>query len=636
VRATLPTLPNLNLAERHLPSELTQRTVQLEVNPPDRNAAWRDPVSLEIPAVQWWQSPECLVVAIPSLGIEVLANREQDLPQLLTDQLRLVLQRRRIDTSLRMLLQANRVTALTVESVIIEHTPLSPKQWAVKEKGNDTTDAELLGRVTSPVPERPEGHAWCRDAELNRVAEVMRGEAPHSVLLVGPSGVGKTAIVRELAHRRKSLGLSRWQFRATSGSRLISGATGYGMWQEQLETLRKIAGRQRIILHVGSLYELLQLGRYEGQPQGMASFLRPAISRGELLLIAEATPEQLALIEREDAALPRAFVTLEIGEPIETADRLGILARGAQVSPQRSADLFTSEAIAEIERLHRRFATYSAFPVRPLRFLENLRRDWVATREEAGLSDLPLPAIEAVDVAQAFTRETGLPGWMLDDRIPLDLEAAREWIATRVIGQTAAVDLVVNLLAVLKAQLNRGDRPLANLLFIGPTGVGKTEMAKTLAEFLFGAGAARSPIAPTMPARSRCDCAAGSRAARRCPSAPSTRITRIASSSACRAWRPGTRGSWRAAAAWCASTTLPGSSRRRSLRRHASAGSSLRCLSWSPRRRSPWRSTWWTCAHSSPAPAGWRVLRRRRRRCRRNRPRRAGRLPRRRSRNCAS
>ncbi|MFM8287927.1 MAG: AAA family ATPase, partial [Planctomycetaceae bacterium] len=112
---------------------------------------------------------------------------------------------------------------------------------------------------------------------------------------------------------------------------------------------------------------------------------------------------------------------------------------------------------------------------------------------EAGQVDLPLPPIEAVDVSLAFTRETGLPGWMLDDRIPLDLEAAREWIAARVIGQPEAVDLMVNLLAVLKAQLNRGDRPLANLLFIGPTGVGKTEMAKTLAEFLFGAGAGNDP-----------------------------------------------------------------------------------------------------------------------------------------------
>ncbi|MFM8285506.1 MAG: AAA family ATPase, partial [Planctomycetaceae bacterium] len=378
VRAALPGLPNLDLAKRQMPAALTQRTVQLKVDPPDRSLAWRDPVSLEIPAVQWWQSPECLVVAIPSLGIEVLANREQDLPQLLTDQLRLVFQRRKIDASLRRLLQANRVTGLTVESVVIEHAPLSPKQWGLKEKETETIETDLLARVTSPVPERPEGHAWCRDAEVDRVAEVLRGEAPHSVLLVGPSGVGKTAIVREISARRESLGLSGWQFRVTSGSRLISGTTGYGMWQEQLEALRKIMVRERIILHVGSLFELLQLGRYEGQPQGMASFLRPAISRGEVLLIAEATPEQLALIEREDVALARAFVTLEIGEPGDTADRLGILARAAQVPPRESADLFSVAAIAEIERLHRRFATYSAFPVRPLRFLGNLRRDWVA------------------------------------------------------------------------------------------------------------------------------------------------------------------------------------------------------------------------------------------------------------------
>ena len=85
------------------------------------------------------------------------------------------------------------------------------------------------------------------------------------------------------------------------------------------------------------------------------------------------------------------------------------------------------------------------------------------------------------DVVHAFSRETGLPLWLLDDEVPLDLEATREQFAERVIGQPEAVSQVVDLLATMKAGLNREHKPLASFLFLGPTGVGKTELAKVLA-----------------------------------------------------------------------------------------------------------------------------------------------------------
>src|SRR5262249_35250012 len=97
-------------------------------------------------------------------------------------------------------------------------------------------------------------------------------------------------------------------------------------------------------------------------------------------------------------------------------------------------------------------------------------------------SDRPLGT---EDVTAAFSRETGLPRVLLEETQQLDLEAAREWFASRVVGQPEAVGIIVNLLAMVKAELVRPRRPIASLLLIGPTGVGKTEMAKSLAEFLF-------------------------------------------------------------------------------------------------------------------------------------------------------
>ena len=127
-----------------------------------------------------------------------------------------------------------------------------------------------------------------------------------------------------------------------------------------------------------------------------------------------------------------------------------------------------------LDRLHRRYATYSAYPGRPLRFLQHLFQENAAAA-----------TIGPTEVAQAFSRETGLPSQLLEDGRRLDLEYVRGWFAERVVGQAAAADAVVQVLANVKAGLTPRHRPIASLLFIGPTGVGKTEMAKALAEFLY-------------------------------------------------------------------------------------------------------------------------------------------------------
>src|SRR5262245_49742958 len=247
--------------------------------------------------------------------------------------------------------------------------------------------------------------------------------------------------------------------------------SGYGMWQERCHLLWREAGRLRAILHLGNLMELLEVGKSEHQSQGLATFLRPALARGDLLAVAEATPEQIAVIERQDPHLLRAFTTLRLEEPDEGPLR-AILRRFAD---DRGGPRLSPDALDRVLRLHRRYAGYSANPGRPLRFLRNLLADRPAT-----------PPLEPGDVNAAFARETGLPLVLLDEAVRLDLDQARGWFAGRVIGQAEAVGLVVDLLATVKVALNRPRRPIASLLFIGPTGVGKTEMAKALAEYLFG------------------------------------------------------------------------------------------------------------------------------------------------------
>ncbi len=192
--------------------------------------------------------------------------------------------------------------------------------------------------------------------------------------------------------------------------------------------------------------------------------------------MAECTPEQIPVIERENPHLLAAFYQINVDEPDAHVCSMILLQRA--IEWQGAAGSISEATLETIERLHRRYATYSAFPGRPLRFLRNLIAD------HAGDANLP-PRADWRDATEQFARETGLPRFMIDETASLDLDAARDWFASRVIGQPEAVDLVRDLLATVKAALNRPRKPIASLLFIGPTGVGKTEMAKALAEFFF-------------------------------------------------------------------------------------------------------------------------------------------------------
>src|SRR5581483_5709490 len=165
----------------------------------------------------------------------------------------------------------------------------------------------------------------------------------------------------------------------------------------------------------------------EFRSQGVASFLRPYLQRGDLLVLAECLPEQKPLIERQDPHLLQAFVEVKVDEPTREQGHTiltGYALGAAQNRPRSAPFPLQGDALETLDRLHRRYATYSAYPGRPLRFLRNL------------ILDLPYDrVVTSADVTAAFSRETGLPLFLLEDSVPLNLIEAREWFSARVIGQ---------------------------------------------------------------------------------------------------------------------------------------------------------------------------------------------------------
>lgn len=451
-------------------SELGEATVI--INPPPRSLTWRKPVELSFSIVRFMQGDEAVIAYVPVLGIEIIGKDIEELNEQISTQIQAHLLRLKKTTSLGKLMWFERIQKLTLVNSTFEATIQTPKQILRNRDLADEDKQSTLEEVATDLTSENLPPAYEIDDTVQRLADILTGRNPRSVLLIGKSGVGKTAAFHELVRRRSELGLGHTPFYATSGSRLVAGMSGFGMWEERCSKLWREASKEKAILHFGNLLELMEVGKGSADDQGIASFFRPYINRGDLLCVVECTPEQLPVIEREDPYLAQAFFQMKIAEPTIEQGRT-ILLNYVVAQSRKGIAPIDMEALEMLDRLHRRYATYSAYPGRPLRFLKNLLQD---RKDEI---------ISAANVTERFSTETGLPLFLLNDETPLDLQATHEWFAERVIGQPESVNLVVDLLATVKARLTRAGKPIASLLFIGPTGVGKTEMAKSLSEFLF-------------------------------------------------------------------------------------------------------------------------------------------------------
>jgi ATP-dependent Clp protease ATP-binding subunit ClpC len=462
----------LALYRRHYTGEAEIGEARVLINPPPKSLAWRQPVELTFAVVRFVQGEDALIAYVPALGIEVIGKDLEEVNEQIPLQIHAHLLRLKKNTSLGKLMWLERSQKLTLVDTTFDATIRTPKQVLMSLYAESEDKQSILEKVATDLTEEKLSPAYEMEATIQRLADVLAGRRPRSVLLVGKSGVGKTAAFHELVRRRQAFRFGRTPFYATSGSRLVAGMSGFGMWQERCNKLWREASKQKAILHFGNLLELMEVGKSSANEQGMASFFRPYINRGDLLCVVECTPEQLPVIEREDPHLAEAFLQIKVAEPTLEQGRTILLNYTVERSKKGIAPI-DMEGIEMLDRLHRRYATYSAYPGRPLRFLKNLLQD---RKDEI---------ISAAKVTERFSTETGLPLFLLNDETPLDLQAAHGWFSKRVIGQPESVNLVVDLLATVKARLARAGKPIASLLFIGPTGVGKTEMAKSLSEFLF-------------------------------------------------------------------------------------------------------------------------------------------------------
>jgi len=347
------------------------------------------------------------------------------------------------------------------------------------EQGEVRSGAVELDQVGHCLEEwlSPEdaGGVLFRDVEIAEVARLVRDPERPPVLLVGPRGVGKTAIVEEqvrraLAKRHGGGDRNTWLL---APQRLISGMSYVGQWESRLLAILKEAIAREHVLYFDDLVGLFRAGITADARLSVAHVLKPYLERREVRILGEATPEGFRVLQELDRGFADLFHVLPVREPsAEETLRILIGAMRRIEADQRAK--FDLEALPAALDLQRRYVRDVAFPGKAVRFLAA-----VAAKRRG-------KQVARVDVLEEFHRWSGLSLGVLDTRLGLDRKAVLEGIGRDLVGQSEAVQACADVVCIAKARLNDPDRPLASLLFLGPTGVGKTECAKALARYLFG------------------------------------------------------------------------------------------------------------------------------------------------------
>lgn len=398
-----------------------------------------------------------------------------------------------------------------------------PKQKGLlDELGRNLTDGANAGLIDPVIG---------RDEEVARVIEILNRRNKNNPVLIGEPGVGKTAIAEGLALKIASGDvpnkLKNKQIYLLDVSSLVANTGVRGQFEERMKQLiKELQSRKNIILFVDEIHLLVGAGSAEGSMDA-GNILKPALARGELQLVGATTLKEYRQIEK-DAALERRFQPVIVDEP--TPDEAIDILKGIQDKYEAYHGVtYSDEAIKACVQLSSRYIQDRHLPDKAIDLMDeagskaNLSIDaasedeltnrlaQIAAEKQAALKEEQYEkaaklrdeeeAIEVrlqnkttdkehivtvEDIQAIVEQKTGIPVGKLQADEQTKMKEIDVRLKARVIGQEHAVDKVAKAVKRSRAGLKSKHRPTGSFLFVGPTGVGKTELSKTLAEELFG------------------------------------------------------------------------------------------------------------------------------------------------------
>jgi len=381
-----------------------------------------------------------------------------------------------------------------------------------------------------------------REAEIERVIQILSRRTKNNPVLIGEAGVGKTAIVEGLAQRIVASNVPETLLRKRvvqlDLAGMVAGTKYRGQFEERLKAvIKEIQQSQNIVLFIDELHTLVGAGAAEGAIDA-SNMLKPALARGELQCIGATTLEEYRRHIEKDRALERRFQSIQVGPP-SVEETIRILMEIKDRYEAHHSAVITDEAVVAAARLSQRYIADRFLPDKAidvideagsrarlknlmlpqeLREMENeverlrgQKEDAIRTQafevaarlrdsERKLRADLEekkarwkegrakeKTVVTAEEIAYIVSKWTGIPLHQIEEEESAKLIRMEQELAKRVVGQTEAIHGVSRAIRRARAGIKNPSRPVGSFVFLGPTGVGKTELAKALAEFLFGA-----------------------------------------------------------------------------------------------------------------------------------------------------
>ncbi|MCQ4970681.1 ATP-dependent Clp protease ATP-binding subunit [Lactococcus lactis] len=372
-----------------------------------------------------------------------------------------------------------------------------------------------------------------RDEEIKRVIEILNRRTKNNPVLIGEPGVGKTAVVEGLAQKIVDgdvpQKLQNKEVIRLDVVSLVQGTGIRGQFEERMQKLMdEIRKRNDVIMFIDEIHEIVGAGSAGDGNMDAGNILKPALARGELQLVGATTLNEYRIIEK-DAALERRMQPVKVDEP--SVDETITILRGIQARYEDYHHVkYTDEAIEAAAHLSNRYIQDRFLPDKAIDLLDesgskkNLTLKFVdpedinrriadaetkkneATQAEDfekaahfrdqitklrelqnhEVSDDEIPVITEKDIEQIVEQKTHIPVGDLKEKEQTQLINLADDLKAHVIGQDEAVDKIAKAIRRSRVGLGKPNRPIGSFLFVGPTGVGKTELAKQLAKELFG------------------------------------------------------------------------------------------------------------------------------------------------------
>lgn len=377
----------------------------------------------------------------------------------------------------------------------------------IKRKGSQETDPTMVGggqprrsgmvvlpqigvNLTARAASSGLPAGMPRKPYQEQLRQLLCGKRKASAMIIGPPGVGKTTVIHRLIHdmlEAEDFGTHRNLDRvhrvwAISGRRMIAGMSYVGQWEQRcVDLLGDVQGKQ-IVLFIDDLHAWGRIGQSRESDRSLADFFRGPIARGEVVVVGECTPSQWQRLEDEMPGLAQLFARVWV-EPTTPADTMRMMIHEGRRLEMLHGHRVHPLAYRTIYELGDALFSTSAFPGKALDMLSSLGKQALDLLGPDAEASTPLGPKHVI---QYVSRRTGVPQLLLETAQPLSQDKLRDQFGRYVVGQPAAVEAVTSLLVRIKARLTDPRRPWGVFLFTGPTGTGKTEMAKCLAEFLYG------------------------------------------------------------------------------------------------------------------------------------------------------